>query len=515
MVRFFRKALFAPLGFRLLPWQERALRGIYGPTDPETGLRNIRRAYLSVAKKNGKSFMIGGLPVYHLAMDEPDTHPEVYGCAAAKDQAGIVYRAAARLVEKNPALKERLKLLPSTKRIVRKDGAGFYAVLSADGDLQDGVEPSLAIIDELHRWKTAKAKTLWDVLTSGTISRPEPLTVEITTAGDVYESPICWPEHEYARQILDGSLKSDRFYAAIWAANEDRIKADPEFWKSREARVQANPSHEDLGGFLKDEALAAICQEAQDKPAEQARYMRYHLNLWHQRTERWMPMDAWRKCGQPLAPLVDRECWAGLDLSKTTDLTALVLAFPAPDGSVDVLPFFWLPKERVPAIQKRVHQDLGSWVRGGLIELTDGNVLDYGAVRAKLDWARSVFRLQEVCFDPWNASNFISGTGGLIDAGFRCVDIRQGPATLSAPMKYLLERVLKGELRHAGHEVLTWNADCVSVRSDANGNIAPQKDRLEADGKRIDGISALINALVRLMVARPAVNYWAGKTIVM
>ena len=118
--------------------QEQALRGIYGPVDPETGRRKIRRALVSVAKKQGKSFWVGGIPLYHLTMEDVD-HPEAYGAAAAKDQAAIVWRAAARLAEANPLLRQRLKVIPSTRRIIRRDGAGFYTVLSADGDLQDGI----------------------------------------------------------------------------------------------------------------------------------------------------------------------------------------------------------------------------------------------------------------------------------------------------------------------------------------------------------------------------------------
>jgi phage terminase large subunit-like protein len=118
VVRFFRNVLFAPVGFTLLAWQEQALRGIYGPVDPETGRRKIKRAYVSVSKKQGKSSWVGGIPLYHLTMDDVD-HPEAYGAAAAKDQAAIVWRAAARLAEANPLLRQRLKVIPSTRRIIR------------------------------------------------------------------------------------------------------------------------------------------------------------------------------------------------------------------------------------------------------------------------------------------------------------------------------------------------------------------------------------------------------------
>jgi len=165
IVAFFRY-LYRPLGFTLLGWQEKVLRDLYGTVQVDTGRRRYRRGYVSMAKKQGKSFLIGGLPIYHL-IHEHEIRPEAYGAAASKDQAGIVFRAAAQLVRANADLLDRLKILDSTRRIIRHDRGGFYAVLSADGDVNDGVEPSLAMIDELHRWKTEKAETLRTVRNPG------------------------------------------------------------------------------------------------------------------------------------------------------------------------------------------------------------------------------------------------------------------------------------------------------------------------------------------------------------
>lgn len=500
--RFFEHVLYKPLGFQLLRWQRKTLRDIYGTINTENGERRYRRAYLEIPKKNGKSFLLGGMPLYHLTAEDVD-NPEAYGAAAARDQAALVFKTAARLLKANPMLQQRLKLVESTKRIVRRDGRGFYVVLSADGDLQDGIEPSLALIDELHRWKNAKARTLHEVLLAGQISRPEPLAVEITTAGEVYESPLCWTEHEVARQVLEGSIKSDRFYPAIWSANEAKVKADPEYWKSKEARVEANPSHVDNGGFLQDEAIA----DMQGTLTEQA-YRRYCLNIWGQKAERWMPSEAWLTCAAPTRALIGRKCWIGVDLSKSSDLTAVVAVFPSDDDTIDILPFFWLPKLRIPHIRKRVKVPIERWCNEGLIETNDDMVVDYNLVRKKLDWMRETFRVQEICYDPYNATHFI---GQLAGAGYTCVEVRQGPTSLSAPMKWILELALQGKIRHGGHEVMAWNADCVSVRTDSNGNIAPEKSRLEHDGKRIDGMSALVTAAFRAMLVGKKKNpYSAG-----
>lgn len=495
--------LYQPLGYQLLPWGREVLRDLYGAVDVETGKRRYRNAYLELGKKNGKSFLLGGLPIAHLILEADDLdNPKVFGGGAAREQASIIFDATARLIKENRTLQNRLKILPSTKRIIRRDGHGVYTVLSADGGLQDGVEPSLGLIDELHRFKTSKQLTLHQVIHAGTISQPEPLVIEITTAGDQYDSPICWDRHEQARRVLEGTIKSDRFYPRIWAINEKKAQADENYWKTREARVEANPSHEDNGGFLKDEAILSMAEEL-GEPG----YKRYHLNIWGQKAERWMPMDAWIKCGAPTRALIGRKCWLGVDLSKTTDLTSLVFVFPDDDGSLDVLPFFWLPEDKIEDIQRRVHVDLKRWKREGLLECTPGPVIDHDALRAKIDWASEVFQLQEICYDPWNKGKFIQN---LANAGYLCVEIRQGAKTLSSPMKWLLEKVLKREVRHGNHEILNWNADCVTVKVDDNGNYSPAKGKLEQDGKRIDGISALLDALFRVqLVAQPVVSVYS------
>ena len=489
----FFKWLYKPLGFSLLPWQEKVLRELYGTAQVDTGLRRYRHAYISMSKKNGKSFLIGGLPLFHL-LHEDEQRPEAYGAAAAKDQAGIVYRAAAQLARANPAIKDRLKILDSTRRITRRDGAGFYAVLSADGDVQDGIEPSLVLRDELHRWKTEKAHTLNDVLIKGMISRKEPLDIGITTAGEVYKSELCYQEYEFAKRILSGSLKSDRFYAAIWEADAHRLAQEPDYWKSREFRVAANPSHEDLGGFLKDEAIVEELDKAIAIPAKYPDYLRYHGNCWVQDEKRAIDLAHWDACPAPwraegwplshehLKRFVDRPCYAGLDLSSSTDLTALSLVFP--DGEyADILPFAWITDKAMRQLEgARTHLD------GGFLERVEGNLIDYDLMIDRLRWAKEMFDLREVVMDPWNDKGI---TKLLINEGFLCVEIRQTFAGMSAYTKGFLDSLAAGKLRHGGHPVLRWNADCLTLKSDRDNVMPAKPDRMTAS-TRIDLIVASI-----------------------
>ena len=485
---------FAGRPFSLMPWSREVLRDLFGTLDEE-GCRQYRDVYLEVPKKNSKTTFCAGLVLYRLATAET-TGTEVYSAATSKDQAGQLFRAAAQMVKANRRLNSRLKIRASTKRILRADDpSSFYASLSSDGDIHDGIQPCFVVRDELHRWRHRKALELNEVLERGMITRRESMIIDITTAGVRDESPLCWRRHEYTRQIREGVFTDGRFYGRIWGADEAKLHADPEYWYSREARVDANPSHEDNGGYLKDSVLADLATKARNDPTLEADYKRYHLNYWGQRTTRWMPTEKWMLCGEPTRPLVERGCYAAMDLSTTTDLSALVLVFPdESDGSYDVLPFFWMPADRVWPQELKDHVPYRQWVAGGHIETPAGEVVRHDAIRRRIDWAREMFDLRELAYDPWNAGEFAQK---LIDDGLICIPMRQGFQSMSAPMKKLMEVVLDRKLRHANHPVLAWNADCVEVKDDGNDNIRPEKPYRNQSNKRIDGIVALIMALDR------------------
>ena len=515
--RFFSEILYPPLDYTLMGWQRKVLRDLYGTVRAEDGKRQYRAGYVSVAKKNGKSFLIGGLPIYHLLM-EGERNPEVYGAAAARDQAAIVFRSSQQLINANPDLQAKLKVLPSTKRIVRRDGGGFYAVLSADGDLQDGIEPSLAIRDEVHRWKSARAETLRDVLAKGMISREEPIDLGITTAGAEYESLLWFGEYQRAKQVLDGSLRSDTFYAAIWEADAKRIESDPDYWKSREARLAANPSHEDLGGFLKDSAIVGELEKALAQPAERSKYLRYHLNVPIKAQEDpIIDMAQWQRCGggQDLRDwpaydpdrlirewgLLYKPCCAGVDASWTTDLTAVVFVFPPTDGDIwTLLPFFWMPKERVSQLERICRVPYADWIRRGFIEATPGNAIDLRAVKQRIHWGREMFELREMPFDRYN---FRTQAMELQEEGMQAVEIQQSFLHLSHPTKFLLSAYADGKLRHGNNPVLNWMASCLQLQYDKKDNCQPSKPERMKSAKRIDGISATVTALNRALMFKP------------
>jgi phage terminase large subunit-like protein len=490
---FYERYLYPPLGLTLMGWHRTVLRSIFGTVNVKDGRRRYRRAYVSTAKQNGKSFITAGLPLYHILMED-ELNPEAYGSAAAKEQAGIVFKAAAMLVNANPDLRARLKVLPSTKRIIRRDGGGMYQVLSADGNVQDGIRPSLNIRDEMHRWRNAGAETLYDVTTKGQISRNEPIDIAITNA---------------------------------------KIKADPEYWKSREARVAANPSHEDLGGFLKDTAIVAELEKAITQPANRSKYLRYHLNLpVTSLQEPIIEMAKWIACGDPESKdpvdlrkwpemdvellirkwgLIEKPCFVGVDASWTTDMTAVVIGFPPEEdwGVWTVIPFFFVPVEKVPDIERICRVPIQGWINQGFITATPGNMIDMRAVTDRIKWAAEMFDVIEVAYDP--AGNMRVVAADLYDNdGITCVEVPQNFMTLSQPTKQLLGLILDRKLRHGNQPVFNWHAGCLQLQYDRKDNCQPSKPERLKNSKRIDGVAAFVDILNRAPIAEQNTVRYTG-----
>ena len=206
-----------------------------------------------------------------------------------------------------------------------------------------------------------------------------------------------------------------------------------------------------------------------------------------------MRMADWDATAGMVIPerLIGRDCYAGLDLSSTTDLTALVLVFPMDDGTYEAIPHFWIPKDTMLEKEKRDRVPYGVWVRQGLVTATEGNVIDYKAVQEKLREYRELYRIQEIAFDRWGATKL---SQDLTDDGFLMVGFGQGFGSMSAPTKELMTLVLNKRLVHGGNPVLRWNADNVVVRTDPAGNIKMDKSK---STNKIDGMYALVMALDR------------------
>jgi phage terminase large subunit-like protein len=381
------------------------------------------------------------------------------------------------MVEVSPQLSSRLNVVRSTKRIVMPSTRSFYKALSADVPAKEGLNAHAVLIDELHAQKT---RQLWDTLRYAGAARRQPLHLSITTAGFDRHS-ICWEQHDYAEKVLDGTIEDSSFLPFIAAAGEEDDWTDPEVWR------KANPSY---AVTISAEQFAEDCREAQESPAKENSFRRYRLNQWTEQDVRWLSMDKWDSCGTPLGNLDGRDCYAGLDLSSTTDVSALVLVFPL-EEHYTVLPFFWVPEEGARQRERRDHVPYLQWIHQGHIEATPGEVIDYDRIRKKVNELGQQYHIQEIAIDRWNATQLATQLGC---DGFEMVAFGQGYASMNWPCKKLEELILGGKIAHGGHPVLRWMAGNVSIEKDAADNWKPSKKK---SVERIDGIVAMIMAVDR------------------
>lgn len=490
-VNFFQNVLrhgdgqFYQKPFILAPWQHEIIADIFGDVD-DAGMRIAREAYIEIPKKNGKSEFAAGIALAGLILDD-EPGAQIYAAATAKTQAQNVFRAASKMVSASPLLQQYVRVIPSTGVIVRRDDPHrFFKILSADGDVHDGVNPHIVIVDELHRWKTRKALDLFEILQRGSPTRRQPLLIMITTAGVKDEAPLCWPMHERARQIAEGALpKLPHWRSWIWAA----APTDP--WDSEDTWRKANPSLEPAG-FMPISAIRRLYEDALQDPTKIAAFKRFQLNIWDQRATRAIPADQWAACGSETRALVDRECFIGVDLSTTTDFTSVSLWFPDKDGTADLVSFSFLPAARAREIELKCGVPLQMWAAAGHLELTPGSSIDYDAIIRRIEWAGECFKVRTIGLDPWNAAGVEKK---LIELGYDVVSVRQGVASLSGPSKALLGMVSDGKIRHGGNPLLAWAASCCEADTDGNDNIKFAKPDRNREGKRIDPIAATVNAI--------------------
>lgn len=475
------KGTWAGKPFDLIDWQEKIIRDIFGILKPD-GYRQFNTAYVEIPKKQGKSELAAAVALL-LCCADGEERAEVYGCAADRQQAAIVFDVAADMVRMNPALKKRCKILASQKRLIYEPTNSFYQVLSADAYSKHGFNVSGVIFDELH---TQPNRKLYDVMTKGSgDARTQPLYFLITTAGND-ENSICYQVHQKAIDIMKGRKHDPRFYPVIYGAGRDEDWSSPEVWK------KANPS---LGITVKMEKVKDAYNSAKENPAEENTFRQLRLNQWVKQDVRWMPMDKWDACAFPVDPneLRGRDCYGGLDLSSTTDITAFVLVFPPGDDSEDytLLPYFWIPEDNVDLRVRRDHVPYDIWKQQGYLQTTEGNVVHYGFIEHFIDDLGKKYHIREIAFDRWGAVEMVQNLEGM---GFTVVPFGQGFKDMTPPTKELMRLTLEKKIAHGGHPVLRWMMDNIYIRTDPAGNIKPDKAK---STEKIDGVVATIMGLDR------------------
>ena len=497
------KGTWAGKPFELIDWQEQIIRDLFGTLKPN-GYRQFNTAYIEIPKKQGKSELAAAVALL-LTCGDGEERAEVYGCAADRQQAAIVFDVAADMVRMCPALSKRVKILASQKRLIYTPTNSFYQVLSAEAYSKHGFNIHGVVFDELH---TQPNRKLFDVMTKGSgDARMQPLYFLITTAGTDTHS-ICYETHQKAKDIIAGRKIDPTFYPVIYGADESEDWTDPKVWK------KANPSLDITVGIDK---VKAACDSAKQNPGEENAFRQLRLNQWVKQAVRWMPMEKWDKCAFSVDEdeLEGRVCYGGLDLSSTTDITAFVLVFPPSLGGASsvprlgdgfatsccpplddedkyiILPYFWIPEDNLTLRVNRDHVPYDVWERQGFLQTTEGNVVHYGFIEQFIERLGERFNIHEIAFDRWGAVQMVQNLEGM---GFTVVPFGQGFKDMSPPTKELMKLVLEQKIAHGGHPVLRWNMDNIFIRTDPAGNIKADKEK---STEKIDGAVATIMALDR------------------
>jgi phage terminase large subunit-like protein len=479
--------------FVLEDWQKAIVANLFGWKRPD-GTRRYRECLIYIGKKNGKTALLAAILLCVMCCDK-EYGAELYSAAASKDQAALLFSHASGMVKLEPELSNRLTVYGAkgggqSRAIVYPDMMGSYKCLSADADTGDGINPHFAAIDELHRHASPE---LAEIIQKSTASRAQPLVIYTTTA-DYNRPSLCNTMRERAGQVRDNK------------GDESAIGYDPSFlpviyeaaidddWTQRETWLKANPN---LGVTITEEFLARECKKAQETPSELNNFLRLHLNIKTQSDVKWLDGEKWALGNRDVddSVLAGLPCWGGLDLATTTDLAAFVRVWRVGNDYV-LRAKFYAPKDNAEKRQHRDHVPYLTWAKLGFLTLTEGSVIDYDVIRRDINELASKGTIQDIGVDPHNATQLTTQLEG---DGLQMIRFGQGFISMSAPSKEFERLILSGRLIHGGNPILDWMAGNVVIKTDAAGNIKPDKAK---SAERIDGIVAAVMAVGRAMVAQ-------------
>ena len=481
--------------FLLEPWQHFLLWVLFGWKRKSDGYRRFKTAMIHISRKNGKTQLLAAIGIYLLVADK-EAGAEIYSAATKKDQAKILFDESRRMVQSSPSLKKLVQSFRNNMCVLETHSK--FEPLSSEEHTLDGLRVHGALIDELHSHKT---RNVYDVLETATSSRRQPLVVCITTSGFPFPDSICLELLGYGEKVIRGILNDETFFSLSFSLDKDDRWDDETKW------VKANPN---LGVSVKLDDLRAKATKAKETPSAQNNFKTKHLNIWCNSRSRWVPIERWDACKEDfrIEELIGKECYAGLDLSTTTDISAFVLVFPGEHETYRVLPFFWVPEENAELRARRDRVPYPQWCREGLITATPGNVVDYTFIQHRIVELSKVYQIKEIRSDPWNAMHLLQRLQE--DDGLKVVEHRQGFASMSAPMKQLETLVMSQKLRHNSNPVLRWMWDNVSVKMDPAGNIKPDKEK---SAEKIDGVVAMLMGVAGATLRREFVNPYLTRGI--
>jgi phage terminase large subunit-like protein len=447
--------------------------------------KGTRRAILSIARKNGKSGLIAALVLAHIAGPEARQNSQIVSGAQSRDQAALVFNLASKMVNLNPTLTKLVRIVPSGKRLIGLALNVEYRALAAEGKTAHGLSPAVVVFDELGQVRGAKDAFV-EALETAQGAYDDGLQLVIST-----QAPT---DADLLSIWIDDALRSDdpHTVCAIYRADEDANLTDPAEW------AKANPA---LGTFRSQPELEQAAEKAQRMPAFETSFRNLYLNQRVNMVAAFVSPLVW-KAGNGATEALDGTVYGGLDLSATTDLTALVLTCRK-DGLLHVAPFFWMPLEMVAEASRRDRAPYDLWVQQGLLRTTPGKVIDYDFVARDIGQITAGMTLGRLGFDRWRMDR-MKGALERQSVELPLEPFGQGFVSMSPALDALEADLLNGVVRHGGHPVLAMCAANAVAVPDPAGN--RKLDKSKATG-RIDGMVALAMAEgVEAMFADPKVS---------
>ena len=474
------KGKWAGTEVELEGWQAFIIACVFGWKHHDTDKRRFRTVYEEVARKNGKTTKLAGIGLYGLTKDE-EGGPEIYAAATKREQSKILFDEAKRMVKQSAPLRRRLDA--KIHSIVNPRNFGKFDPLSADGSTMDGLNPHIALVDELHAHKTPE---ILDALKSAFGSRSQPILWAITTAG-FNKNGICYEIRDYAIKVLTGVIDDDAFFGIIFTLD------DGDDWEDERNWIKSNPN---LGISVDLDYLRQQARQAKVMPTAKTNFLTKHLNIWVTAATAWCNVDAWKACGHiyRLDEIIDPlAVYLGLDLSSVSDITSIGGIAVMPNGEWKVFGKHYLPEQAVHNNIRKTSVPFMRWHEDGWLTLTPGNVVDYEWIKQDLLDFIERWPVKEIAFDRWNSSQLVNN---MLELNAPMVAFGMGYASMSAPMKELERRYLSNEIDHPNDPVLTWAMSNVVADQDPAGNIKPAKNKCQ---EKIDPATALIMAVGRAM----------------
>lgn len=486
--------------FELSPSQMFCVWNIFGWKFIESGYRRFARAYISAARKWGKTTLTAGIALLAEVADEVDSArcepaAEVYITATKEDQAKIMYKEAVRMVTASPALKDRLRIQKSKPRLIDKETDGSIVPLGADSPFS-GLNPHCVLIDELHEWKE-RHRPFLDTITSGSGSRRQSLQVIITTAGDDH-SQIWIEEYEHAvkvvESVVDGNVIDDREFVWIAEIDPEDDPLDSGNW------AKANPNYPITP---KQDYIESRAERASAMPSAYNSFVRFHCNRRTSSDERIISIEDWAKGAKPTSIIDGMSCHGGFDLGRSDDWSGVSLCFPI-EGRTEqgkrCIDHYEVVSRCFCARNGRFKVDqepFRTWIRDGLLHCCDGNQIDFDDIRALIyDWTNR-YKVRTWAHDKTFAGDFAQSMRN--EKGIECFEFNQCHAFYNVPMRRFVEHdVPQGRIWHGNDKVLAWQAGNLEKATNPKDQWMPKKN---AKRYKIDGMVALLMAYSECLYA--------------